>query len=371
MNHRVLIVNSAKAWGGGETHTMELARGLKSRNVNIYVLCRQKSQLQKRLLDSEIKVVTLPLLNSIDIYSIYKLAVFLKKEKIDIVHAHLSRDYWLCCLAATLVPQVKIVLTRHVLFPLKESIFHTILLRRVQKIICVAQGIKDILLRHPGIDNNKLVVIPNGITTGNIDCTIRLKIRQTLSIDNDVYAIGVFGSIEEIKGQTDFIEMAKLIAAKGVKAHFFVVGQEKDTEYTLLAKNLVKQYKLENVISFSGYKENVREVMQAMDVVVSTAKFDAFGLVIIEALASGVPTVAYATKGATEIQNNISSLVLVPINNYDLLYEKVMELVADCPKCKAIGIDGAKKVQEFYSTEKMITRILEVYEDVKSSEDGL
>jgi len=356
---KVLIVNSADKWGGGETHVYDLVLGLQEKGIEVIVACRQESALHARLMDNQIPCFVLPLLNSIDFYSVYKIVKFISEEKINVIHAHLSRDYWLCTMAGLFNSKVKVILTRHVLFPLKRSFFHKFLLRRVSKIICVSQATKQVLANHPDIVVERLEVIPNAIKEVKVSNVDNLK--ESLNIKKENIAIGVFGSIEEIKGQQDFIEMARLVHAQHPETKFYIVGHEKQVEYAKKIKGLAKEYGLLDHILFTGHREDAISVMRTMDIVVSVAKQDAFGLVILEAMSQGRPVVAYATHGAMEIVQNDVCGILIQVNNYQYLAEKVLELLTNDKLRREFGESGEHFVKEHFNLQVMVEKTIEAY----------
>jgi len=359
---KVLLVNSADQWGGGETHVYDLAIGLKAKGIEVTVACRSESALHRRMQDIHMPCIVLPLLNSIDFYSVYKLAKFVSRQKIDIIHAHLARDYWLCIMATVCSLQVKVVLTRHVLFLLKNSIFHKNLLSRVSKIICVSQETKQVLMKHGSIAPAQLQVIPNAIKhihVSHVEIT-----KEALGIHKGNIGIGVFGSIEEIKGQQDFIEMAHLVHKEHPETKFYIVGSAKNINYVNNVKKSVEQYGLGKYVVFTDHRDDAVSVMRAMDIVVSTAKQDAFGLVILEAMSQGRPVVAYQTQGAKEIVGNGSEAVLVEVSNYHSLAENVLKLVLDDKLRRKLGESGQTLVKKQYNIEIMVDKTIELYDNV-------
>src|SRR5215207_7976964 len=116
---RVLQVSSARAFGGGERHLADLARGLHQRGHEVLAALREGSPLRERLsFLPEQNVYAVPLRNALDIVGARKLARIARERKVDIIHAHVARDYAPAALAARLAPAAsRFVLTRHVLFP--------------------------------------------------------------------------------------------------------------------------------------------------------------------------------------------------------------------------------------------------------------
>ena len=122
----ILQINSANSFGGGEKHLVGLAAGLKLAGHEVFFAVRRGNcwQLKLKDFDSQ-RIFGLPLYNAFDFLSAARLAKIIKQNKIEIVHAHVARDYPLAVLAARLAGgRAAVVLTRHVLFPLNP--LHTV-----------------------------------------------------------------------------------------------------------------------------------------------------------------------------------------------------------------------------------------------------
>src|SRR5262245_52719857 len=106
---RILQVSSARNLGGGETHVLQLVDTLRARGHTVAVAGRRNGPLKPD--------IALPFLNSADLFTAYRLRSVFKHEQFDIVHAHVARDYTIVAAAAWGLPNLKVVFTRHLLYP--------------------------------------------------------------------------------------------------------------------------------------------------------------------------------------------------------------------------------------------------------------
>jgi len=91
---RILQICSARTLGGGERHLADLANGLARRGHEVHAALVPNSPLQGELAELPAEnFIELPLRNSLDVASALKLAQFVRRHQIEIVHAHLARDY--------------------------------------------------------------------------------------------------------------------------------------------------------------------------------------------------------------------------------------------------------------------------------------
>ena len=130
-NMRILQVSSAKTYGGGERHLVDLSRSLQEKGHEIFVALRPTNEWQGRLdfIPPE-NFLHVSIRNSFGMFSAKRISRFLIKNKIDIIHAHVARDYLAASIAGRIAQDTKIVLTRHVLFSMKP--FHRLALRNFE-----------------------------------------------------------------------------------------------------------------------------------------------------------------------------------------------------------------------------------------------
>src|SRR5215813_85620 len=136
----ILQISSAQAFGGGERHLVDLSNELARRGHDVFAIVRPGSPLVPRLMQlSPEHIQRLPLQNALDVRSANQLAAFVKRHNIDIVHAHMARDYSLAAFATRRNPTAKLIVTRHVLFRLKR--LHSHVLARASRVIAVSEAV--------------------------------------------------------------------------------------------------------------------------------------------------------------------------------------------------------------------------------------
>ena len=138
---RILQICSAREIGGGERHLADLANNLATRGHEIFAAIAPGSPLRSELssLAAE-NIIELPMRNALSVRSGLRLARLVRERRIEIVHAHVARDYPLAALAAGR-SGARLVLTRHVLFPLSK--IHRLTLRRTSRVIAVSEAVAD------------------------------------------------------------------------------------------------------------------------------------------------------------------------------------------------------------------------------------
>src|SRR3954465_14879729 len=103
--------------GGGERHLADLANALAGRGHDVHVALAPRSPLRAELKSLPARnIITLPLRNALDVPSAHEPARLVRRLEIDVVHAHMARDYPLASYATRRAARARLVITRHVLF---------------------------------------------------------------------------------------------------------------------------------------------------------------------------------------------------------------------------------------------------------------
>ncbi len=359
---KILQINSTVNFGGGERHLIDLTKGLINRKHDVFVAIRPNCEWKKRL--ETIAKYELPLRNSLDVASAIKLAKFIKANKIEIVHAHTARDYMVASLAVRMAKTAKLILTRHVLFPIKSAF----LLKNVSKIIAVSSAVETTLSKS--FPTKKIAVIPNGIDLANWSNVDNERFRKEFRFEHEIsyddFVIGIVGELKQLKGQEDFVLAAQIVAKKFPNAFFVIVGKDNSItkEFRLTLKRLVKIFNLESRFLWLNWVEDTSYLLSALDLFVSASHTESFGLAIVEAMANKTCIVATKTEGAKEILEDEKTALLSEIKNPIELAEKICELIRNKEKRDFLANNAQTVAKEKFGLQKMIDETEKLYQDL-------
>ena len=366
---RILQINSAKNFGGGEKHLVDLARGLVESSHEVFLVVAPDSPILEKLSEFSPKnILRVKIKNSLDVFAAQKIARFIKQNKIDIVHAHTGKDYLPASLAVRFAPNAKLIFTRHVLFSLKT--IQKYALNNVSKTIAVSSAVEANLQKT--FPKEKIVTIPNGIDVKNWANVDRESLRKEFRFENnisfDAKVLGTVGELKHLKGQQDFILAAQIIAQKFPETHFVIVGKDNsyDKSFRRKLKRLVKTFDLEKRFSWFDWIEDTKPLFSSLDIFISPSHSESFGLAILEASASSCAVVATATEGAKELIEDGKSGILTPVKNPVKLAETICELLKNEQKIKYLGDNAQKRAQEKFGLERMIAKTEKIYRETVS-----
>lgn len=362
---RILQISSAKHYGGGERHFIDLCRGLKDRGYEVFAAVRPTNEWESRLdfLPPE-NFLHVSIRNSFGIFSAKRMADFVRANEIDIVHAHVARDYIPASLACVLAKRARFVLTRHLLFPLKP--FNKFALKNLTRAIAVSSAVEAGLRRV--FPAEKIAIIPNGIDVGQDPGSdaerLGREFRLLHNIPLEAKIVGTIGELIQLKGQRDLVLASQEIVKKHVDVYFVIVGTDNslDKRFRRELKRLVKVFGMEERFLWLDWVDDTAPLFAAIDVFVSPSHSESFGLAILEAMARGKAVVATETEGAKELLRDKE--LLVPIKDPIRLAERTCELLADAPMRAALGQKIQRLAVENFSLQRMISETERLYLDI-------
>ncbi|HEV3470880.1 MAG TPA: glycosyltransferase family 4 protein [Pyrinomonadaceae bacterium] len=360
---RILQVSSARALGGGERHVADLARGLAARGHELYAALAPGSPLRDELAALPPgNVLTLPLRNALDFASAVRLARLARGRRVDIVHAHVARDYTLAAFAARR-SGARLVITRHVLFPLGRA--HRFALAEVSRVIAVSGAVARSLAARRIFPPEKIRVVPNAVDVGRFEeAREAFERARPAGGERRPLRVGLVGELSEVKGQDVFLRAAALVAPRfGGAVEFVVVGADTSRDGLRRARleGLIAELKLGGRVRMSGRWEDTADVLPTFDLFVSASRSEAFGMAMVEAMAAGLPVVATATEGAREIVEHGETGLLVPVGDAPALAEAIASLIADDARRGRFGRRAREAARERFGLERMVAATERVY----------
>jgi glycosyltransferase involved in cell wall biosynthesis len=161
-----------------------------------------------------------------------------------------------------------------------------------------------------GYSLGKTRVVCNGydITSFAPDSHARHEVRRHLCIAEDVPLLGMVARFDPAKDHQNLLSSLTLLRARGVLFECLLVGEGVDSANTRLNK-LIKQYNLGGCVHLLGSKQDIRGIMNAIDVHVLSSSVEAFPNVVAEAMACGTPCVATNVGDSARIIGNTGWLV--------------------------------------------------------------
>jgi glycosyltransferase involved in cell wall biosynthesis len=359
---KVLHISSARNYSGTERHIVDLCRSLQQRGHDVFVALRPTSDWQHRLdfLPPE-NIFHVSIRHSFGVLSAMQIAEFAREKEIDIIHAHVARDYIPANIASLAAKPAKFVLTRHMLSPLKP--FNKFALKNLSRAIGVSEFVgkelQGVFPRH------KVAVIQNGLDLENLRdrAMLRHEFRSFHDIAEDVPLVGTLGELREPKGQRDFVLAAAEVIKEFPDCWFVVTGLDHtaDKSFRRELRRLAKVLGVGERIIWLDWLDDTAQFYAAVDVFVSPSHAESFGLAILEAMIRGTPIVATATEGANELLG--TNVDLVPVRDPVKLAAAICDVLKKEDR-DSIGDALRQRAAEKFSLERMLDETEQLYAEI-------
>ena len=347
----ILIINSSKtAFGGLENQTLHLARALIERGHAVLLGCAAGSPVCSNALKSGVPVEKIAFANAGDPVAVFKLLGAIRRHRAEFVVATMGKEYWPVAIAAKITGR-KSILIRHMADPLKKR---TLWLARtaVDKVIAVSGFVKEGLVES-GLPDRKVSVVHNGIEAGRFAPRpgLRPQVRAEFYFEDEDFVIGAAGALNAGKGLFVLMEAVSLFQKSYFRKVKVLLAGEGE------GRNELEKRAEELGVSavFAGRRLDMEHVYHAMDLFVfPTICRESFGMVVIEAMAAGLPVIASSVGGVPEVVRDGENGILVPPGD-PVALAGAMRLVASPAGevSRIIKTGAARSVEDRFSARAM------------------
>lgn len=361
-------------------HVSQLAERLRKNGHDVSVVATPNSPLDTALKKMAFKPEDEELNGYFNPKGVFNLIKLLRKQEVQIIHAHFSKDLWTLVPALHFVDKVPLVLTKHVgTSKPKKDPLHTWLYRKVDYFIAVSQVIYNNLLETHPIDKNKIGIIYPGIDLRRFDPN-RYKptqVKMEIGWHPKTQIVGIVGRIQIGKGYLEFLEMAKRISLKLPNVRFLIVGGSSigETQEAELILKKIRDNDLNKKVFNTGFQEEVAKFLSCMDIFVFPSRAESFGLVLTEAMSMKKPVVACKCDGVLDVVVHNKTGYLIPVQNVDKLENAVLELLGNSNLRIYYGREGRKRVEKLFDIRIMVSKIEALYRSLSpvtnNSKSGL
>ena len=378
---RVLFVSSSKANGGADRHAVNLAIGLRARGATPFFACRRGQFIEGLCRDAGIETDSFRLRNSGDLGAVFRLARVIAARKIDIVHAHARRDFVPVALAVALAGvsmgrRPRLLFHMHLIRSLGEPgrLAGRFFQRFADGVVAVSDVVARYLTEEHGLRQGFVRRIFNGVDLGAYRSPEtaeaqewRAERRRQWGVSDDSPVIGVVGRLYR-KGQIELLRAAPALFRRYPDARIVLVGPEELPGDHLRFQELIAHLGIGERVVVAGMNRNIPAAMAGLDILVHLPTDEAFGLVLVEAMASGVPVVATEIGGCREVVTDGETGLLVPPHEEEALIAALSALLdpAGGPDLRRrLGHAGRVSTarfserQQFDALEALYTSLLE------------
>lgn len=348
--------------GGVETGTLDLSKYL-VRLGHKSVVVSAGGSLVKELEAQGAKHYTLAV-NKKSIISMFKLipelAEIIKKEEIDIVHARSRVPAWIAYFACRRTKAVFIT-TCHGYYT--KHLFSAVM-GWAKRVIVLSNVIARHMIEDFAVPHERIRLVPRSVDLE------RFKYLDPKIKRKDDFNVAIIGRITPLKGHLHFIKAMARISRAIPRLKIWIVGDAPASKeaYKEEVQVLTRRLGLWHCTEFLGTQRDIPAILAHLDLVVlATTTHEAFGRVVVEAQACGVPVVATRVGGVVDIIEDGKNGILVPPADSKSMADAIMRIFKDVDLAKELAENAYAKVKEKYSVELMVKNTLDVYREALSN----
>jgi glycosyltransferase involved in cell wall biosynthesis len=359
-------------WGGVEGHICGLLRNVSSRLFRVHLVC--DPILYDRFRDAipdNVAVTPLALSSPAHIVSALRFARLLRRERVQIVHSHM---FWSSLFASPLAWVCRIPVAVETLHGTEawrtgwkaHCVVDRAINQFVSHYVAVCESDAEFLRTKKAVSAKKISVIHNGVDVGRfaVPQDARNAIRRSLGLSDGDLVLIVVARFHSGKGHRVLFDAMRQLLPIHPELKLVCLGEG---ELGPELRSLCEKFGFADCVRFAGYQQNVPEWLAAADINVLPTFYEGFPLTVIEAMASGLATVASNVGGVPEaIEQGVSGLLVQPGDSRSLA--DALALLLRDPLLRAgMGQAARKRIEQNFVIEQQVTRTEKIYLDLWAS----
>ncbi|MEA2082409.1 MAG: glycosyltransferase, partial [Elusimicrobiota bacterium] len=265
---KVFHIDSERSFRGGQRQILYLLEGLEKRGVENFLFCPGKSPLFERA--EKNRKISVAMFGEFDIFSAYKIAKFINREKPAILHCHSAHALSVVIIARKLAShKPALIASRRVIFPIRCRKKYI----SADKIIAISGAVK-ISLEESGVPSSRTAIVYSGIKKRPVLPDESVTAKKRLGIESGVLTVAVVGALTKEKGHKIIIGAFGEILRRGLKLKLVIAGSGG------LDKEL-RQYAADRGVAdsvlFTGFRKDILQLLPAFDIVVNASESEGLG----------------------------------------------------------------------------------------------
>ncbi len=365
---RVLHVINGEHYSGAERVQDLLALELPSLGYEVGFACLKPDRFPIARKSQNARLHNVPMRWRIDLDCVDQLVNLIRNENYTLVHAHTPRSVFMGSMAAK---RAGVPLVYHVHSPTARDSTHRLRnfinaklerwsLRNAAHLITVSPSLEQ-LMQTQGYDDSQVTYVANGVPM--IDAGSREQPQGT-------WTLGMAALFRPRKGIEILLESLAAIRSQGADVHLRAIGPFETPEYEHDVKQRCEQLGIEEAITWTGFVDNIHAELAQIDLFVLPSLFgEGLPMVVLEAMAAGVPVVASHVEGVPEAIRHRQDGLLVEPASVSQLTLAIEELIAgESLDYLALSENAKQRHGERFSAQAMAKGVAAVYERVLHSE---
>lgn len=295
-----------------------------------------------------------------DLWLPFRLACLFRETRPDIVHTRNAESFYYGFLGAKLAGIKCIVHSEHGRTFNDRAIRFSVqrwMSRYIQALFAVSEQLKHDLVKHVGIPEQHIRVLHNGVDLERFGSDNRAEVRRQLGLRQTDLVIGSVGRLVPVKNYSLLLTALAALDRKNLVA--VLVG---DGPARADLEGLAQTLGIAHQVRFLGHRDDITSLLAAMDIFVLPSTHEGMSNTLLEAMASGVPSIASDVGGNPEIISHGQDGYLFSSGNVPELVSLLQRLCYDADLRRRLGETGRARIASHFSIRTMIGRYEDLYE---------
>ncbi len=380
---KILFINLFVEMGGGEYSIFNFLKGINREEFQPIMMFSRRGSFSEKVESLGVETVFIPYqtveLKSLinpkvfwrNIKAAFQIYKYLKNNKVDLIQCSdvLSLLILIPSKILLKIPIIYSVIFQYEL--LRLLLFNVLSVLFVNKIITNSKFINNYLLNNTMFLHIKTSVVYNGIDINLFQPVGDRKnnsFRNELGITNSTKLIGMVSRFDVWKGHKIFLEAASVILKKNKDIQFVIIGGLLNKNempsiniYYNEVMNLYHNLQLGNKFLFIPHRDDMPEVVRGLDILVLPSQNEPFGLVLLEAMASGTLVIASDSGGPLEIIEPQRDGFMFKTNDAESLVTVLDYCLQGRINLSEITVSARKKVEEKFCINEYCRNLEKIY----------
>ena len=362
---KVLEVIRQGQIGGGESHLLDLVTFLDKERFEPVCLSFTSGEMINRLEAMGIRCHVINTLKPFDLKIQRQIKELMRREQIQVVHAHGSRAASNMLWPARNL-RVPIIYTVHGwsfhddqnwLVRTLRQWSEKLICSLANQVICVSQSNADTGRERFGLKD--AVVIENGINLVKFNPSGQFKdLRSQFGFSQDDFVAGFIARCTKQKAPIDFLEAVRLAHEQNSKVKGLFVGEgDMDAE----VDDMIAKYKMDSYIYRSRFRTDVPDLLHCINVYCLPSLWEGLSIALLEAMAMGIAIVATPTDGTKEVITHEDNGLLIPYSQPQALADAILRFFDDSSLYEQCGRHAHQLVADRFNAERVSAAVAEIY----------
>ncbi len=349
---------SSLGWGGQEHRTLTELVGFKRRGVSVGLVASPKSVLHQRAKAAGISTLGCSFSKFSMLADVISLSLWLRGRGIKVLNTHSSRDGWVLGLAGRIAGIPLIVRTRHIDVDYPSPLLSMVAFRGLaDHVLTTSNKITKHLQQIFHLENDRISTVPTGIDLQLFTSVGRRA--EEIRKDPRVPLIGMVSVLRSWKGHSVFLRAVAALKAEGFGARYVIVGGGQSPVWI---EELIQGLGIGDVVHLAGHREDVPEVLRALDLlVIPSTKHEGIPQIGLQALACKTAVIGSDIGGIPEIIRHGETGRIFSSENPEALAGAIRAVFSESGLTQQMKEAGRRLVEERHSTESMLDELEMLY----------